>query len=59
MCGYLPGGPHWGPIPQPRHVPQLGIEPATPWFTAHAQSTELHQPGLILHLKIRIYTCDT
>ena len=26
--------PHnWGPCPQPRHVPQLGIEPATLWFT--------------------------
>ena len=25
--------PHWGPGPQPRHVPWLGIKPATPWFT--------------------------
>ena len=24
----------------------LGIEPATLWFVAHAQSTALHQPGL-------------
>ena len=39
-------GPHWGPGPQPRHVPWLGSEPVTLWFTAHAQSTELHQPGL-------------
>ena len=23
----------WGPGPQPRHVPWLGIEPATLWFT--------------------------
>ena len=35
-----------GPGLQPRHVPWLGIEPATLWFTARAQSTELHQPGL-------------
>ena len=26
--------------------PGLGIEPATRWFAAHAQSTKLHQPGL-------------
>ena len=24
---------HWGPGPQPRHVPWLEIEPATLWFT--------------------------
>ena len=23
---------HWRPGPQPRHVPCLGIEPATLWF---------------------------
>ena len=37
--------PHWGLGPQPRHVPWLGIELATLWFTACIQSTELHQPG--------------
>ena len=36
----------WGPGPQPRHVPWLGIELVTLWFTACAQSTELHQSGL-------------
>ena len=25
--------PHWGPGPQPRHVPWLGIELETLWFT--------------------------
>ena len=25
--------PYWGPGPQPRHVPWLGIKPATLWFT--------------------------
>ena len=45
MCGCLSHTPYWGPGPQPRHVPQLGIEPATLWFTARAQFTELYQPG--------------
>ena len=33
MCGCLSHAPYWGPGPQPRHVPWLGIEPATLWFT--------------------------
>ena len=33
MCGCLLYTPYWGPGPQPRHVPWLGIEPATLWFT--------------------------
>ena len=33
MCGYLTHAPYWGPGPQPRHVPWLGIEPETLWFT--------------------------
>ena len=45
MCGCLSCTPYWGPGPQPRHVPWLGIKPATLWFAARAQSTELHQPG--------------
>ena len=53
MCGCLSCGPHWGPGLQPRHVPQLGIEPATLWFAARAQSTELHQPGLVFSFKLR------
>ena len=36
---------HWGPGPQPKHVPQLRIQPATLWFAARAQSIELDQPG--------------
>ena len=32
-CGCLSCAPHWGPGPQPRHVPQLGIELETLWFT--------------------------
>ena len=34
ICGCLLHVPHQGPGPQPRHVPWLGIEPATLWFTA-------------------------
>ena len=33
MCGCLSCTPNWGPGPQPRHVPCLGIELATLWFT--------------------------
>ena len=33
MCGCLSRAPHWGPGPQPRHVPWLGIQTATLWFT--------------------------
>ena len=32
MCSCLSCGPHWGPGPQPRHMPWLGIEPVTLWF---------------------------
>ena len=33
MCGCLSHAPYWGPGPKPRHVPWLGIEPVTLWFT--------------------------
>ena len=33
VCGCLSNTPHWGPGLQPRHVPWLGIEPVTLWFT--------------------------
>ena len=33
MCGRLSHTPNWGPGLQPRHVPWLGIELATLWFT--------------------------
>ena len=48
MYGHLSHGSHWGPGLQLRHVPQPGIKLATPRFKAHAQSTELHQPGCVL-----------
>ena len=37
--------PNWGPEPQPRHVPWLGIKPGT-FPLAGRCSTEPHQPGL-------------
>ena len=46
MCGCLLYAQYWEPGLQPRHVPPLGTKLETPWFTAHVQSTELHQPGL-------------
>ena len=33
MCGCLSHTPNWAPGLQPRHVPWLGIKPATLWFT--------------------------
>ena len=44
--------PDWGPGLQPRRVPWLGIKLATLWFATHAQSTELHQPGLMFFFMI-------
>ena len=32
MCCCFSNAPNWGPDPQPRHVPWLGIEPITLWF---------------------------
>ena len=32
MWGCLLSTPNWGPGPQPRHVPWLGIKSATLWF---------------------------
>ena len=46
MWGSLLCSPYWGPGLQPRHVPWLGIEPATLWFAACTQSIELHQLGI-------------
>ena len=33
MCGCLSHAPYWGPGLQPRHVPWLGIEQVTLWFS--------------------------
>ena len=33
VCGCFSLAPCWGPRPQPRHVPWLGIELVTLWFT--------------------------
>ena len=33
LCGCLSHAPYWRPGQQPRHVPWLGIKPATLWFT--------------------------
>ena len=34
VCGCLSRAPYWGPGLQPRHVPRLGIEPAS-WHSIH------------------------
>ena len=41
MCGCLLCAPNWGPGPQPRPVPWLGIEPAILWFEVW-RSVRLH-----------------
>ena len=35
MCVCLSCAPYWEPGLQPRHVPSLGIEPVTLWFSGH------------------------
>ena len=50
---------HWGPGPQPRHVPRLGFEPMTLWFTAHAQCFELHQSGWINYFLKSVFCFTT
>ena len=49
MYACLSWAPQWGPGPQFRHVPWLGIEPSSFWC-AGPRSTEVHQPGLSLFL---------
>ena len=52
MCGCLSHAPYWGPGLQPRHVPCLGIKPATLYLAqAHTQFTEPHQPGLFIYFR--------
>ena len=46
MCDYFLCAPYWGPGPQPRHVPWLGIQPAMLWFAGRHSTTEPHQPWL-------------
>ena len=50
VCGCLSSTPYWEPVPQPRHVPCLGIEPETLWFTVLKPLSHVSQ-GLTLHLK--------
>ena len=51
MCGCLSCTPYWGAGLQPKHMPWLGVELVTLWFTAHTQSTKLHQPDFIKQFK--------
>ena len=60
MISCLLHAPYWGPGLQPSHVPWAGIKPATFCSQAHAQSTEPHQPRLLILFKwkkIRINQC--
>ena len=64
MCGCLSPAPHWGPGPQPRPVPWLGIEPVTLWFPAPVNPLSHTSQGWFLlffvlshTIKISNYTC--
>ena len=58
LCGCFSHAPYWGSGLQPRHVPWSGIESVTLWFTVpHAQSTELHQPGLFFNFYFPLTHC--
>ena len=46
MC-FLSRTPYWGPGPQPRRVPWLGISWQPFGSQGGTQSTEPHQPGLL------------
>ena len=46
VCICFSHAPRWGPGPQPRLVPWLGIELQCFGLQARTQSTEPHQPGL-------------
>ena len=48
MCGCLSHSPYWGPGPQPRHVPWVGIKLLTLWFVGRHSTTEPQQPGWVL-----------
>ena len=48
MCGCVSCTLSWGPGLQPRHVPWLGIKPATHWFTFQ-HSIHWATPGLGLY----------
>ena len=48
MCGCFSRTPYWEPGPQPRHVPWLGIEPVTLWFTGQ-RSIHWATPARVRH----------
>ena len=50
MCGCLSRAPHWGPGPQPRHVPDWESNKLSFGSQDGAQATESQQPGLTIIL---------
>ena len=58
VCGCLSCVPKWGPGPQPRHVPWLGIELLTLWFPGR-HSIHLGTPArarTVLNMKQKLWT---
>ena len=59
MCGCLSCAPHWWPSSKLRHVPRLGIEPATPQFTGlHSvhQATPARADLIFLYNQLQLLT---
>ena len=56
MCGCPSHAPNWEPGPQPRHVPRLGIEPATLWFTG-LHSIHQTTPARVRNSVFSIHFC--
>ena len=54
MCGCLLRTPNWGPGPQPRPVPWLGIKPVTLWFSGR-RSIHWATPARAINVKILNY----
>ena len=61
MCGFLLHTPYWGPDLQPKHVPWLGIKPATfafagwhsiHWATAARANSQLLKRKAILFFQL-------
>ena len=57
MCDCHSHAPYWGPGPQPRHVPWLGIKPVTFWF-AGRHSIHRATPARAQHVAFCFNKCQ-
>ena len=63
MCGCLSHTRYWGPGPQPRHLPWLGIKLATLWFIGqhviHWATGPKYSPFNAIHQSKQFFHCST